>query len=106
MTLPPDRSEVIERAVDAFRDLVSGLIAAATPVTDLRDELTIGEVAESLKCSPSTIKSLCGMRGGEVRLSYFKRQNRVYILRRDVEAYRAQVQLRTSVMRSPARRRE
>jgi hypothetical protein len=96
-------TEKIDAVLDALRTAL--LDIASGTVSNPNDELTIQEVAEVLRCSPSQVKTLCGMRGSDVKLPHHKRNNRVLVFRHDVDRYKTNEVSRTQVMRSPTRRR-
>lgn len=67
------------------------------------DWLTLPEVAEELRCTVSHVKTLLGQRGGPVELPYFKHGKRTLVKRKEVDRYKASIEMQ-GVMRSPRRR--
>lgn len=103
-TLQPTPEELVDRAVAAFRTLVTSLVVPPTSNYP-DDELTIEQAAAALKCSESHVKTLLGMRGGPVEIPYHRRGRRIWIVRKDVDTYKRQTQISAGVMRSPRGRR-
>jgi hypothetical protein len=64
------------------------------------DWLTISEVADELRASVSHIKTLLGQRGGPVEIGHFKHGRRTFIKRKELERYKARVEM-SATMRTP-----
>ena len=64
------------------------------------DWLTISEVATELRSSVSHVKTLLGQRGGPVEIGHFKHGRRTLIKRKELERYKARVEM-SLTMRSP-----
>ena len=64
------------------------------------DWLTIREVAAELRSSISHVKTLLGQRGGPVEIGHFKHGRRTLIKRKELERYKARVEM-SLTMRSP-----